>query len=194
MSDSVRCHRRQPNRIPRPWESPGKNSGVGCHFLLQCMKVKSVKVKSLSRVRLLATPGIIAYQAPPSMRFSRQKYWSGWPLPSMNRLGVLYISASLTFALHHMTSFWQWIVSRCEASITRSFNCASVVWLGLFSFCACTTKVTALLRKKGADLNPIHSLKQSHFDWPANLSGKKKKKKNIYFLALNPWDLELIAL
>ena len=142
-----------------------------------------MKVKSLSRVRLLATPGIIAYQAPPSMRFSRQKYWSGWPLPSMNRLGVLYISASLTFALHHMTSFWQWIVSRCEASITRSFNCASVVWLGLFSFCACTTKVTALLRKKGADLNPIHSLKQSHFDWPANLSGKKKKKKKEYIFS-----------
>lgn len=97
----------------------------------------------------------------------------------MNRLGVLYISASLTFALHHMTSFWQWIVSRCEASINRSFNCASAVWLGLFSFCACTTKVTALLRKKGADLSPIYSLKQIHFDSPANLSAKKKKK-NIY--------------
>ena len=41
MSDSVRPHRRQPNRLPRPWYSPGKNSGVGCHFLLQCMKVKS---------------------------------------------------------------------------------------------------------------------------------------------------------
>ena len=31
----------QPNRLPRPWDSPGKNTGVGCHFLLQCMKVKS---------------------------------------------------------------------------------------------------------------------------------------------------------
>ena len=34
-------HRRQPTRLPRPWDSPGKNTGVGCHFLLQCMKVKS---------------------------------------------------------------------------------------------------------------------------------------------------------
>ena len=34
-------HRRQPTRCPRPWDSPGKNTGVGCHFLLQCMKVKS---------------------------------------------------------------------------------------------------------------------------------------------------------
>ena len=32
---------RQPTRLPRPWDSPGKNTGVGCHFLLQCMKVKS---------------------------------------------------------------------------------------------------------------------------------------------------------
>ena len=129
MSDSVRPHRWQPTRLPRPWDSPGKNTGVGCHFLLQCMKVKSesevtqscptpsdpmdcslpgssfrgifqarvvewvalafsnawkwkVKVKSLSCVRLLATPWTAAYQAPPSMEFSRQGYWSGVPLPS----------------------------------------------------------------------------------------------------------------
>ena len=41
MSDSPWPHRRQPTRLPRPWDSPGKNTGVGCHFLLQCMKVKS---------------------------------------------------------------------------------------------------------------------------------------------------------
>ena len=41
MSDSVQAHRWQPTRLPRPWDSPGKNTGVGCHFLLQCMKVKS---------------------------------------------------------------------------------------------------------------------------------------------------------
>ena len=41
MSDSVRPHRRQPTRLPRPWDSPGKNTEVGCHFLLQCMRVKS---------------------------------------------------------------------------------------------------------------------------------------------------------
>ena len=41
MSDSVRPHRLQPTRLPRPWDSPGKNTGVCCHFLLQWMKVKS---------------------------------------------------------------------------------------------------------------------------------------------------------
>ena len=40
VSDSVRPHRRQPTRLSRPWDSPGKNTGVGFHFLLQCMKVK----------------------------------------------------------------------------------------------------------------------------------------------------------
>ena len=37
----MRPHRRQPTRLPCPWDSPGKNTGVGCHFLLQCLKVKS---------------------------------------------------------------------------------------------------------------------------------------------------------
>ena len=41
MSDSVWPHRRQPTRLCSPWDSPGKNTGVGCYFLLQCMKVKS---------------------------------------------------------------------------------------------------------------------------------------------------------
>ena len=57
MSDSVWPHRWQPTRLPRPWDSPGKNTGVGCHFLLQCDKVK-MKVKSFSCVRLFETHGL----------------------------------------------------------------------------------------------------------------------------------------
>ena len=68
MSNSARLQRWQPTRLPHPWDSPGKNTGVGCHFLLQC-----IKVKSLSRVRLLGTPRTAAYQAPPSMGFTRQE-------------------------------------------------------------------------------------------------------------------------
>ena len=49
----VRPHRRQPTRLPHPWDSPGKNTGLGCYFLLQC-----VKVKLLSRVRPSATHGL----------------------------------------------------------------------------------------------------------------------------------------
>ena len=78
-------HRQQPTRLLHPWDSPGKNVGVGCHFLLQCMKVKS-----LSCVRLFATPWTVAYQAPPSMGVSRQEYWSGLPLlfPSIHPVNV----------------------------------------------------------------------------------------------------------
>ena len=53
MSDSVRPHRRQPTRLPHPWDSPGKNTGVGCCFLLQCMKVKSEREVIQSCLTLL---------------------------------------------------------------------------------------------------------------------------------------------
>ena len=77
----VRLHRRPPTRLPCPWDSPGKNTGVGCHFLLQYMKVKS-ESEAAQSCRLFTTPWTAAYQAPPSMGFSRQEYWSGLPLPS----------------------------------------------------------------------------------------------------------------
>ena len=74
VSNSVRPHRWQPTRLRPPQDFPGKNTAVGCHFFLQC-----VKVKLLSHVRLFATPWTVAHQAPPSMGFSRQEYWSGLP-------------------------------------------------------------------------------------------------------------------
>ena len=90
VSDSVWLNRWQPTRLPRPWDSQGKNTGVVCHFLLQYMKVKSESevaqscpMKSLSCVQLLATPWTAAYQAPLSMGFSRQEYWSEVTLPSL---------------------------------------------------------------------------------------------------------------
>ena len=109
MSDSLRPHGLQPIRLLRPWDFPGKSAGVDCHFHLQGIfltqesnpglphcrqtlyrlshqgnqraKQKS-KVKSLNHVRLFVTPWTVAYQAPPSMGFSRQEYWNGLPFPS----------------------------------------------------------------------------------------------------------------
>ena len=78
MSDFVRPHRWLPTRLPLPWDSPGKNTGVGCHFLLQCMKVKSESE--------VATPWTVAYQVPPSLEFSRREYWSGLLFPSLGNL------------------------------------------------------------------------------------------------------------
>ena len=92
MSDSVRPHRWQLTRLHHPWDSPGKNTGVGCHFLLPCMKVKSKS--EVSRFRLLATPWSAAYQAPPSMGSSRQEYWSGLPLPSPKSIYYMLLKVS----------------------------------------------------------------------------------------------------
>ena len=82
MSDSVRPHRWQPARLPHPWDSLGKNAGVVAISFSNTWKWK-VKVKSLSRIQLLATPWTVAHQTPLSMGFSRQKYWSGVQLPSL---------------------------------------------------------------------------------------------------------------
>ena len=108
VSNSVQPHRWQPTRLSRPWDSPGKNTRVGCHFLLQCMKVK---VKSLSRVRPSATLWTAAFQAPLSMGFSRQEYWSGVPLPSP----ILSLIASRVFLVSVIVLF----VFLCFSSVQR---------------------------------------------------------------------------
>ena len=88
---------------------PTSGNPLGClwTFVLQCwfacagfflllVKTLKVKVKSLSCVRLLATSWTAAYQAPPSMGFSRQEYWSGVPLPSPTHIkrGALIFGSS----------------------------------------------------------------------------------------------------
>ena len=69
------------HQASRPWDSPGKNTGVGCHFLLQCMEVKSESEVTQS-CPTPSDPTDCSPQAPPSMGFSRQEYGSGVPLPS----------------------------------------------------------------------------------------------------------------
>ena len=69
-------HRQQPTRLPHPWDSPGKNTGVGCHFLLPGMEVKS-ESEGPQPCPTLGTPWTAAHQAPPSMGFSRPEHWSG---------------------------------------------------------------------------------------------------------------------
>ena len=93
MSDSVRPHRRQPIRLPHPWESPGKNTGVGCHFLLQCMKVKSESevaqsCPTLSDPMDCSLPGS-------SIHGIFQEYWSGVPSPSPQHIYSCLVSVFL---------------------------------------------------------------------------------------------------
>ena len=79
MFDSV------PTRLPRPWDSPGKNTGVGCHFLLQRMKVKS-KSEVTQSCPTLSDPMDGSPPGSSSMGFSKQEYWSRLPLPSPSTL------------------------------------------------------------------------------------------------------------
>ena len=76
MSDSVQPHRQQPTRLPLPWDSPGQNTGVGCHFLLQCMRVKSESEVARSCPTLsdpvdCSPPGSSVHGLP------RREHWSG---------------------------------------------------------------------------------------------------------------------
>ena len=80
MSDSVRPHRWQPTRLPCPWDSPGKNTGVGCHFLLQCMKVKSEsEVPQLCLT--LRDPMDCKLPGSSIHGIFQEEYWSGSPSP-----------------------------------------------------------------------------------------------------------------
>ena len=83
VSDSVQPHRRQPTRLPVPGILQARTLEWVAISFSNAWKSK-VKVKSLSRVWLLVTPWTAAYQAPPSMGFSRQEYWSWVPLPSLH--------------------------------------------------------------------------------------------------------------
>ena len=81
MTDSVRPHRRQPTKLLCPWDSPGKNTGVGCHFPLQCMKVKSESEVAQS-CPTLSDPMDWSLPGSSVHGISRQEHWSGVPLPS----------------------------------------------------------------------------------------------------------------
>ena len=112
----MRPQRWQPTRLPRPWDSPGKNTGVYSHSLLQgifptqgpnwsllshwpagSLLLAPPSEWSISVMSYSVTPGTVAYQAPPSMEFSRQEYWTGLPFPSPM----------------HESEKWKWITQSC---------------------------------------------------------------------------------
>ena len=87
MSDSARPHRQQPTRLCRPWDFPGKNMGVGCHFLLQCMTVKSESEVAQS----CPTPRDPMDCSPP-----------GFPIPGILR------ARTLEWVAISFSSAWKW--------------------------------------------------------------------------------------
>ena len=107
MSDSVQPRRQQPTKLPRSWDSPGKNTGVRCHFLLQCMKVKSESEVAQSRVGRACILCIM---------FWRPEYSKGadWDRP-LN-------SARQALGFHQITSFHLFLPSPNQERGTALFH------------------------------------------------------------------------
>ena len=98
VSDSVRPHRRQPTRLPRTWDSPGKNTGVGGHFLLQCMKVKresevAQSCPTLGNPMDCSLPGSSVH----GISQAGELEWVPLPSPPINL--SLYVSTAKTLSL-----------------------------------------------------------------------------------------------
>ena len=91
-----------------------------------------MKVKSLSCIRLLATPWSAAYQAPPSMGFSRQEYWSGVPLPSLIHVSS-FLKDSIQFSSVTQSCLTLWDSMDCSTqaslSITNSWSLLKLMFI-----------------------------------------------------------------
>ena len=128
MSNSVWPHRRQTTRLPHPWDSPGKNTGVGCHFLLQCMKVKSQSEVAQSCLTLsypmdCSLPGFSVHE----IFQARVLEWGAIAFSKCHILDSMYkwyhmifvflfltslsvtISNSILVAAHGIISFFLWL-------------------------------------------------------------------------------------
>ena len=99
-----------------------------------------VKVKSLSRVWLLATPWTAAYQAPPSMEFSRQEYWSRVPLPSPSKKTYRWPKSTCNDTQH------PWLSEKGKSKLLWAWDSLVVQWLGLNAFIA-VAWVQSLIRE-----------------------------------------------
>ena len=134
MSHSVRPHRRQPTRSPVPGSLQARTLEWGAISFSNAWKWK-VKVKLLSRVWLFSTPWTATYQAPPSMGFSRQEYWSGVPLPSPPIYATFWIydffvqCTSLNFYLliWKLGKSWQ-PVNICMHVLNSAILLRKIIW------------------------------------------------------------------
>ena len=148
MSDSVQLHRRQPTRPRCPWDSPGKNTGVGCHFCLQWMKVKS-ESEVAQPCPTLSSPMDCSLPGSSIHGFSRQEYRSGVWLPPpafclhICKYGihtVIYIYSCICILSIHMHIY---VLIYCLYKVIRKYNIVIIYILLLlivllaFHCCCC---------------------------------------------------------
>ena len=120
MSDSVWPHRRQPTRLPHPWDSPGKNTGVGCHFLLQCMKGRSESevtqsCPTLSDLMDCSLPGF-------SVHGIFQARVLEWGAIAFSRVGHDWVTFTFTLLLNNKPDYsklkaTEWIMEKLSIQI-----------------------------------------------------------------------------
>ena len=154
MSDSVRPHRQQPIRLPRPWDSPGKNTGVRCHFLLQCMKMKS-ESQVAQLCPTLSDPMDYSLQVSSvhGIFQARVLEWgaiafSTWGLTRSQKPCWLYLLAGLLNDLQIIVTPSFSFVQACYPSVLSCLSCdlvsrpfvilATLLWSCLFISVLCT--------------------------------------------------------
>ena len=121
MSNSVQPHRQQPTKMPHSWDSPGKNTGVGCHFLLLCMKVKSESEVTQSCLTLIYPMDCsLPSSSIHGILQARVLEWGAIAFSDL-MLGTAFITALLLFTLMHVkwitvlftrNEFWE--VQSCD--------------------------------------------------------------------------------
>ena len=156
----MRPHRQQPTRLPRPWDSPSKNTGVGCHFLLQCMKVKSESEVSQPCPPSM-TPCTAAFQAPPSMGFSRQEY--SHTIFQTNSLFSKSMSHAMVVTyLYQRTHIWFFLIWNSNVTMSPVFQFAKAgnpVWN------ICLRPRTRLMKLLHSEYSILLSTLQSDLWW-----------------------------
>ena len=127
MSDSVRPHRRQPTRLPRPWDSQGENTGVGCRFLLQCVKVRSGSEVAQS------CPCDLMDRSPPGSSIhgiSRARELEWVPLPSLiYYLAIIYLSSISHLSICVSTYLYIYSLSINHLCMYVSINHLLIIYL-----------------------------------------------------------------
>ena len=138
MSDSVRRHRWQPTRLPRPWDSPGKNTGVGCHFLLQFVKVKSEREVAQSWPTLsdpmdCSLPGS-------SIHGIFQARVLEWGAIAFFNIYLAHCNLKCR-EMQCFVSLWETSLEKCEQWLLSSHGIAdNRVWASLLCFVNCHPK------------------------------------------------------
>ena len=122
--------RQQPTRLPGPWDSPGKNTGVGCHFLLQCRKVKSESEVTQS-LPTLSDPMDCSLPGSSVHEFSRQEYWSGVPLssPSLSTSLLKTMESYLILFLPCPES-----LAQCSLFLILSLEIIVQIWCSCYNY------------------------------------------------------------